>query len=212
MAKAKRKQIDPQAKRPDETHLQWRARLAREQETRRKTGEDVITPERLAKGDLEEVGAKTQGIARTYRKRSTSSLARLCARGVIDSDQLAAAQEIAMHCERIRSEVRGSSGGLSEQVDCSGSGKSYGAEHLHRVCMERAYTEWRSDLRQPRGMVLDMVTEDHRLAAIAARYGRNWRRAMDTLKEALNVWPQYKREAFDGITQDDVDRANARAA
>lgn len=209
---AKTKKPDPLAKRPDETFLQWRARLARAQETRRAVGEDVITPERRSKGDLEEVGAKEQGRHRTYRQRSTSSLLRLCARGVIDADQLAAAQEIAMHCEMIRREVRGSTGGLSEQVDCSGSGKAYGAEHLHRVCMERAYTEWRSSLKQPRGMVLDMVTEDHKLAGIAARYGRNWRRAMEILREALNVWPQYKREAFQGITQEDVDASNARAA
>lgn len=207
-----RKKSDPHAKRRDETHLQWRARLAREQETNRKQGEKIVTKERLAKGDLVEAYSPDQERARTYRRRSTSSLARLCARGVIDNDQLAAAQEIAMHCERIRSEVRTASGALAEQVDCSGSGKSYGAEHLHRVCMERAYTEWRSDLRQPRGMVLDMVTEDHRLAGIAARYGRNWRNAIETLRSALNIWPQYKREAFQGITQDDVDRANARAA
>lgn len=208
----KAKKIDPDAKRPDETFLQWRARLARAQETRRRQGEDIITPERKGKGDLEEVGAKVQGQARTYRKRSTSSLLRLCARGVIDADQLAAAQEIAIHCERIRSEARGSSGALSEQVDCSGSGRNYGAEHLHRVCMERAYTEWRSSLKQPRGMVLDMVTEDHKLAAIAARYGRSWRKAIEVLRYALNVWPQYKREAFNGITQDDVDAINRRVA
>ncbi len=207
-----RNRRDPLAKRPDETDLQWRSRVAKAQETLRKQGEDIVTPERLAQGDLEPALSPDQERARTYRKRSTSSLVRLCARGVIDKDQLAAAQEIAMYCERIRSEVGVSSGGLSEQVDCSGSGKNYGAEHLHRVCMERAYTEWRSDLCQPRGMVLDMVTEDHRLAAIAARYGRNWRRAIDTLRAALNIWPQYKREAFQGITQDDVDRANARAA
>lgn len=209
MARSKR---DPLAKRSDETDLQWRARVARAQETARKQGEDIVTPERVAKGDLMPAYSPDQERARTYRKRSTSSLARLCARGVIDRDQLAAAQEIAMHCERIRNEVGTASGGLSEQVDCSGSGRNYGAEHLHRVCMERAYTEWRSDLKQPRGMVLDMVTEDHKLAAIAARYGRNWRRAIDTLRTALNVWPQYKREAFDGIKQEDVDRANARAA
>lgn len=211
MAKAKRK-TDPLDKRPDETDLQWRSRLARMQETQRRQGEDIITPERLAKGDLEGVGAQTQGQARSYRKRSTSSLTRLCARGVIDADQLAAAQEIAMHCERIRNDAGGSSGGLSEQVDCSNSGRNYGEETLHRVCMERAYTEWRSDLRQPRGMVLDMVTEDHQLAAIASRYRKSWRKAVEVLKEALNIWPQYKREALDGITQEDVDEANRRAA
>lgn len=211
MPRKTRKQTDPLAKRADETHLQWRSRIARMDETKRRAGEDIVTPERRSKGDLEEVNAKTQGLARSYRKRSTSSLLRLCARGAITPDQLASAQEIAIHCDRIRREVRMSSGSLSEQVDCS-SGGSYGAEHLHRVCMERAYTEWRSDLKQPRGMVLDMVTEDHKLAAIAARYGRNWKRAMELLTEALNRWPQYKREAFNGITQNDLDVINRKVA
>lgn len=212
MPRTKRKAPDPQAKRPDETHLQWRARIAREQETRRKVGEDVITPERLSKGDLEEVGAKEEGRHRTYRQRSTSSLLRLCARGVINADQLAAAQEIAIEALRIQGEVGYGTSSADARVDCSGSGHTYGDEHLHRVCLERAYTEWRCSLKQPRGMVLDMLTEDHRLAAIAARYGRNWKRAMETLREALNVWPQYKREAFQGITQEDVDRVNRKVA
>ena len=208
----KKQRIDPQAKRPGETDLQWRSRLARDQETRRRQGEDIITPERKAKGDLEEVHAKTQGLPRSYRKRSTSSLLRLCVRGVIDKDQLAAAQEVAQVCQAIRNEARGATGGLSEQVDCSNSGRNYGDEHLHRVRMERAYNNWRCDLAQPRGMVLDMVTEDHRLAAIAARYGRNWKRAIEILREALDAWPQYRRDAFQGIKQDDVDASNRRVA
>ena len=203
---------DPTAKRPDETDLQWRSRLARQQETRRKAGEDVVTPERLSKGDLVEVGAKKQGVARTYHQRSTSSLLRLCARGVIDAEQLAAAQEIADEARRIGTEVGYASGSVEARVDCGSSGKTYGAEHLHRVCLERAYTAWRNDLKQPRGMVLAMVTQDNKLAAIAAHYGRNWVSAIKTLKAALNVWPQYKRDAFNGITQDDLDDAEQKAA
>lgn len=212
MAKTKRKVIDPLTKRPDETDLQWRARLARAQETRRKAGEDIITPERMAKGDLEEFNAKVQGVHRSYRQRSTSSLARLCVRGVLTSDQLAAAQEIATIIHSIGAEVGYASGSIEARVDCSSSAKSHGADHLHRVCMERAYTKWRSALPHPKGMVLDMLTEDHRLAAIAARYGRNWRVAIGTLKDALDDWPEHRQRAFKDITQDDVDRSNERAA
>lgn len=208
----KPKKTDPLAKRNDETFLQWRSRLARAQETARGAGEDIITPERKAKGDMETALSPDQERARTYRARSTSSLARLCARGVIDAEQLAAAQEIASEALRLQGEVGYANGSVEARVDCSNSGKTYGAEHLHRVCMERAYTEWRMSLRQPRGMVLDMVTRDNKLAGIAAHYGRSWRKAIETLKEALNVWPQFKREAFQGISQEDVDRANARAA
>lgn len=212
MGKARRKQIDPQAKRADETDLQWRSRLAREQETRRRQGEDIITPERRSKGDLEEVNAKTQGLARSYRKRSTSSLLRLCARGALTPDQLAAAQEISMEATRIKSDVDFGSSSAEARVDCSGSGRAYGAEHLHRVCIEQAYTCWRNSLPTPRGLVLDMVCEDHQLAAIARRYNRSWRKAMSILREALDEWPVHKHKAFQSIRQDDVDASNARAA
>lgn len=212
MPRIRRKAIDPLAKRRDETFLQWRARLAREQETKRGKGDDIVTPERLAKGDLQPALSPDQERARTYRKRSTSSLARLCVRGALDANQLGAAQEIAQIALRIGGEVGYGTSSAEARVDCSGSGHTYGDEHLHRVCLERAYTEWRSALKQPRGMVLDMLTEDHRLAAIATRYGRNWKRAMEALREALNVWPQYKREAFQGITQEDVDRINRKVA
>lgn len=208
---ARRRNIDPMAKRADETNLQWRARLARIQETKRGQGEDIVTPERLKKGDLEQTSGKS-GVVRFYRQRSTSSLARLCARGVIDSDQLAAAQEVAIEAERLGRDASLSSGGITEQVDCSGSGKGFAEEALHRVCMERAYTNWREALPAPKGMVLAMLLEDNKLAAIASRNGRSWRKAVEVLKEALNVWPQFKRDAFKGITQDDVNEANRRVA
>ena len=209
---AKTKKTDPLAKRPDETFLQWRARLARAQETKRQVGEDVITPERRSKGDLEEVGAKEQGRHRTYRQRSTSSLLRLCARGVLTPDQLAAAQEIAMEATRIKNEVDYGSSSAEARVDCSGSGRTYGAEHLHRVCVEQAYTKWRAALPAPRGLVLDMVCDDHQLAAIARRYNRSWGKAVRILREALDEWPAHKHKAFQSIRQDDVDASNARAA
>jgi hypothetical protein len=57
-----------------------------------------------------------------------------------------------------------------------------------------------------------MICEDHQLASIARRYNRSWGKAIGLLKGALDEWPHYKREAFDGIDQGDVDRANARAA
>lgn len=211
MARAKRNS-DPLAKRRDETDLQWRSRVARTQETRRQQGEDIITPERRAKGDLEEIGAKVSGQARSYRPRCTSSLTRLCARGVIDKDQLGAAQEVAMIVERIQREVGTASGGLAEQVDCSGSRYTHGEETLHRVCMERAYDKWRGLLPAPKRMVLDMVTHDNQLAAIARRHNTNWRKAIKVLRAALDEWPRCKSEAFDGITQEDVDASMQRVA
>ena len=209
MAKTKR---DPLAKRNDETDLQYRSRLARTQETRARQGEDIVTPERLSKGDLEPASAPDQQRAKTYRKRSTSSLARLAIRGAITADELAAAQEIAAIALRIGNEVGYASGSVEARVDCSNSRASHGCETLHRVQIEQAYGKWRLALTLPRGLVLDMITEDHQLAAIARRYNRSWGKAMEILKDALRAWPEFKREAFDGIDQDDLDRVNARAA
>lgn len=203
---------DPLAKRHDETDLMWRARLARAQETRRQQGEDIVTPERLAKKDLEIASAPDQSRARTYRKRSTSSLSRLAIRGAISSDQLAAAQEIAQIAQGIGRDVGYASGSIEARVDCGSSRRAYGSETLYRVQIEQAYNAWRAKLIYPRGLVLDMICEDHQLAAIARRYNRSWVKAMLILKDALDEWPLCKRDAFDGIDQSDVDRANARAA
>lgn len=211
MARKQRK-TDPKDKRPDENHLQWRSRVARMQETERRQGEDIVTPQRKAKGDLESALSPDQERARTYRQRSTSSLARLAMRNAITKDQLAAAQEIAQIALRIGADVGYASGAAEARVDCGNSAANYGQEALHRVQIERAYSAWRLALALPRGLVLDMVTEDHQLAAIARRYNRSWGKAMLILKDALNAWGDYKREAFDGISQDDVDRVNARAA
>ena len=205
------KRGDPNAKRKGENELQYRSRLAQQDLERRRAGEDVVTPERLAKGDLEGTGAKS-GQVRSYRKRSTSSLARLCDRGVISDDQLAAAQEIAIISERIGRDVGGSTASLSGRVDCEGSGRDHAIEPLHRIRIERAYSQWRLDLPLPRQMVLDMVKEDHQLAAIASRHNRGWRTAVEMLKSALNHWPVCKRDAFNNVSQEDADEAQRRCA
>lgn len=204
--------IDPKAKRRDETHLQWRSRLAAIQETERREGEDIVTKETLAQGGLVKAHSPDQERAQTYRRRSTSSLDRLNARGVISDDQLAAAQEIAMIPERISRDVTCKSSSYGHRVDCEGSKRNLGFESLNRIRLERAYSAWRLSLPLPRGLVLDMVTEDHQLAAIAKRHHTGWRRAVVMLKDALDLWGELKREAFDAINQDDVDEVLRRIA
>lgn len=208
MAKARRNPLD---KRSDETDLQYRSRLAREQETRRKAGEDIVTPETLAQGGLEAAYSPDQERARTYRRRSTSSLVRLCARGVITDDQLAAAQEIDQLIERIGRDVAVRGASYHGRVDCEGGGGAYGGESWHRVCLEQAYNRWRTRLPLPRGMILDMIHEDHQLAAIARRYNRSWLRAVKTLRDALDLWDDMRREVRDAINEDDIAEAVRRA-
>lgn len=198
---------DPLAKRHDETNLQWNARVARAKETRRKQGEDIVTPETLAQGGLEAGYSPDQERARTYRRRTTSSLLRLNMRGVISDDQLLAAQEIAGIAERIGKDVGYRGMRYGGRVDNEGSGRDPVAEGLNRVRCERAYSEWRLALPLPRGMVLDMVMEDYRLAAIARQYNRSWVKASKVLKAALDHWEECKTEAFKTIGQEDVDEA-----
>lgn len=213
MTKArKQSRGDPLAKRRDENDLQWRSRVARTQETDRKAGEGIVTPEALAHGGLEDAYSPDGSNVRTYRRRATSSLIRLADRCVLDKDELAAAQEIALIAERIGSAVGVRVGALAARVDCEGSGRDYVAESLGRVRAERSYSVWRLSIPQPRGMVLDMVTEDHNLASIAARHGRNWARAVKVLKQSLAMWEQCKRDAWERIGQDDVDAAEKRCS
>lgn len=210
---AKRRNRDPLAKRHDENDLQWRSRVARASHERRVASEPIVTAETLAKGDLEPAfvsDAETGTRAETYRRRSTSSLARLNARGVITDDQLAAAQEIAIIYERIGADVAVGSGSASERVDNDGGAGSYGGESYHRVCLNQAYSRWRLKLPLPRALVLDMVTEDHQLAIIAQRHHKGWRKAIAMLKDALDMWADMKREAFDSISEADVEWLNSK--
>lgn len=204
---AKRKRTDPTAKRADETDLQWRSRVARHQEVKRQFGEDIVTPEALAKGDLEEaIAPKGENRDKTYRRRSKSSLERLNNRGVITDRQLVAAREVAQVAERIEAEVGMATASMEAKVDNGAGGYDPHYESLHRVRMERAYSEWRKLLPMPRRMIIDMVIKDSKLAAIARSHNRGWRGAIVTLRECLDAWQEEKRRAFAGIDQADVDR------
>lgn len=201
---------DPLAKRRDETDLQWRSRIDRHKQSERIRNEPIAPAESIAQGGMAkefvtnlEDGTKTQ----TYRRRTTSSLLRLNLRGVITDDQLQAAIEIAGIAERIGKDVGVRVMRYGGRVDHEGSGRDPVAEGLNRVRCERAYSEWRLALPLPRGMILDMVTEDNRLAAIARQYNRSWVTAVGMLKDALDAWEDCRARAFKAISQDDVDEA-----
>ena len=150
--------------------------------------------------------------SQTYRRRSTASLGRRERRGVLTADQLASAQELALLFERIGADVALSNSAIAARVDCATGSSSYGGESLHRVCLEQAYSAWRKQLPLPRGLVLDMIREDHQLARIASRHHRSWSKAIEMLKDALDQWQQLRRETAKSISQSDVDRAQERIA
>ena len=207
-----RRKVDPNARRAGETHWQWRDRVAIQKAAEERKGQRIVTPEAEASGlNKEWVRNLDDGtVTETYRRRSTSSLERLEARGVITDMQLQAARDIAEVAERIERQVGVKTASLMARVDCEGSGRDPHYESLTRVRYERAYSDWRLKLPLPRRMVLDMVTEDHQLAAIGVRHGKHWRAAIETLKRALDKWEECKDDAFNRIDQDDVDSSQAR--
>lgn len=202
---------DPHAKRPDENHLQWRSRIARLAETERKCGEDIVTPERLSKGDLRQGMAHDEAgqSSRTYHRVRRSALRHMNDRGTISDSQYFAALQIAQVAERIEREASVGNASMEGRVDCSGSATDKLVESLYAVRAERAYTEWRKALPMPRRMVIDMVLRDHRLKAIAARYKMGWPRAQRILRNALEDWGDFYARAMRAIDQDDLDRKHS---
>lgn len=202
---------DPLQRRQGETHFQWRARVAAQIEAERTRGDDVVTPETLAQGGLVE-GFVTDGPhrTRTYHRRRTSALKAMCDRGNLSDLQYYAALQIARIAERIERDAAVGSASMEARVDCSGSAKDKLVESLYDVRAERAYTEWRQSLPIPRRMIVDMVTRDYRLKAIAARHNMGWPRAQRLLRNALDDRGDIFARSMRAIDQDDVDAMHAR--
>ena len=209
MARAKG---DPFAKRKDETDLQWRSRIAAHKEAQDRKGQPIATPETLKQGGLVEghVRHESGSIATTFTRKSRSALAYMRERGSITDDQFYSAQQIAQIAEAIERQVRLGCASMEARVDCSNSAKDALYETLYRVRAEAAYTEWRAKLPLPRRMVIDMVTKDAGLSAIAAEHNVGWRRARRILSEALDAWPEIFARCVKAISEDDLEAQHAR--
>ena len=210
MAKTKAKS-DPYAKRADENHLQYRSRIARLEDIKRRRGEDLITPEARRHGLTESLVRDDEGRTwQSYKRRSSSALALMREKGQLTDEQFYSAQRIAEIAEMIERTVAVGSASMEARVDCSGSARDALNESLYRVRAEGAYTEWRSKLPLPRRMVIDMVTQDAGLKAIARAHNMGWPRAQRELSEALDRWPDIFARYVKAIEQDDLDRQHAR--
>lgn len=202
---------DQNARRPGESHFEWRGRIAAQMEAERTKGEEAATPEGqkhgLKKGWIIDDEGNMQN---AFTRQSRSALAYMRERGSITDDQFAYAMEIASIAEMIERSVATSGASMEARVDCSGSAKDQLHESLYRVRAEGAYTEWRSKLPLPRRMVIDMVTRDAGLAAIASEHNMGWPRARTILINALDAWPDILAKYVRRIDQDDLDRQHAR--
>ena len=228
---------DPLAKRRDETDLDYRRRVALAALVRPKAepvvnapkGEiqkldesaeadrmqsfrEVITPQAKEKGELEKgwLVDEDGNMQNSYRRKSRSALAYMRERGSLTDDQYGSAMEIASVAEMIESSVASSGASMEARVDCSGSARDALNESLYRVRAEGAYTEWRSKLPLPRRMVIDMVTRDAGLSAIAAAHNMGWPKARRILVEALKDWPGIMAKYCKRIDQAELDRAHER--
>ncbi len=204
---ATRAKPDPRAKRRDETHAQWQARLDAMLPYERETGEPVLTPEALAQGDFEPAFVpdhETGQVTKTLRRKSASSMARLHDNGQITSDQWAASQEIALVAEMIERSVSVRGASLEARVDGSGSARDVLVERLHLVRMERAYTAWRQHLPMPRRMVIDMVLGDRELYVTARSHNVGWPRARRLLLGALDRWIDIRERIWRDVDERDV--------
>ncbi len=204
MTKAK---ADPRAKRRDETHAQWQARLDAMLPIERETGEPILTPEALAQGDFEAAFVPdhiTGQVTKTMRRKSSSSMARMHDKGEITGDQWAASQEIALVAEMIERSVSVRGASLEARVDGSGSGRDVLVERLHMVRMERAYTQWRQYLPMPKRMVIDMVLGDRELFVTARVHGMGWPRARRLLLGALDRWIDIRERVWRDVDERDV--------
>lgn len=208
MAKSKTK-TDPYAKRADENYLQYRSRIARMEDTKRRP--ELVTPEARKHGLTESLVRDDEGRTwQSYRRKTRSALAYMRERGNLTDDQFDSAQRIAEIAEMLQRSVAVGCASLEARVDCSGSARDALNESLYRVRAEGAYTEWRSKLPLPRRMVIDMVTQDDGLKRIAREHNMGWPRAQQVLKDALDRWPDIFARYVKVIDQDDIDRQHQR--
>lgn len=197
---------DPRVKRRDETYALWQARLNAMSEFERETGEPIITPEADAHGEFDDVFVPDEGghLAKTKRRRSASSMARMHEKGQITADQHAAAMEIALVAELIERSVSVRGASLEARVDSSGSGRDVLVERLAIVRLERAYSDWRRFLPMPRRMVIDMVLADRDLYATARMFRVSWPTARKRLIAALDRWTDIRERTWRDVDERDV--------
>lgn len=145
-----------------------------------------------------------------HSRRRPNALLRAHARGDIDDDQLAYAEEIAAVAERIKRDVDVATASLESRVDVSRYNDGSIFEGLRRVRYEWAYTRWREALPAPKGLILDMITGDPLPYSSAARiHGIGHRLAKKRLASALDLWPIHLRASL-SIKSDDVERVMNR--
>lgn len=126
--------------------------------------------------------------------------------GKISPEEKLAAEEIAGIVEMIERPVSVGCASLEARVDFSGSARDQLAESLGRVRLEVAYRAWRSQIPNPRRMIIDMILTNTPYVRLAGSYGMHWRTARKRLVSALRLWGEVRM-----VTRAQVDREAVQA-
>lgn len=187
-------------KRRDETDLEWKSRMALLEQVNARALGPIVPPEAEQHAAYADVtvelidgnsGLRTRAV--TKRRQHFSALEKMRNDHGITDEQWVSAMELAEVGELFRKAVSPGCTSLEARVDNSSrSGGDLLEERMNAVRLQRAYTLWRQRLPMPRQLVLDMIHTDHRLFAIARRYGKSWPVARKLLCAALDRWPDIK--------------------
>lgn len=200
--------VDVRAKRPGETHLQWRARLAHLESNERDREQPLVSKETARHGRyIEEylMHVETGTKAKTVRNHMDCPIERLNP----SPEQLIAAAEIQWIVEKLACAVSVRCASLEARVDNAG-GRDPLLERLSAVRLEAAYTAWRNQLPHPQRMYVDMVMTTASLKAAAKLYRVPWERARAGLLAALDAWEGIKVRTWHRVDEDAVNRVYRR--
>lgn len=205
--------MNASGKRRDETFWQWQSRLQAVRQMERDRDVPLITPELERRGWYAtetvmhvETGTRVE----TKRRRRQSAIEALRDRGQLTNDHVCAAQQIASVAESIRRHVSVRCSSVEARVDCGGSAHSALMERLRQVRLERTFGLWRSRIRVPRAMLIEMIVKDNALKETARSYRVGWPRAMRMLEDALDQWNDIMQVVAREIDERDLEAAHNR--
>lgn len=130
--------------------------------------------------------------------------------GKISPEEKLAAEEIAGIVEMIERAASVGCASLEARVDFSASARDQLVESLGRVRLEVAYRAWRSQIPNPRRMIIDMILTNTPYVRLASSYGMHWRTARKRLVSALRLWGEVRMVTRAQIGREEVEAVYAR--
>ena len=200
-------------KKPGETDLQWRLRIAQLDIDVRGADGPLITPETEGHGNYTETFIRhieTNTMAWTKRNQKSSPMDVLHSRGVITADQLHAAEQIEVANSLVSGDVAVRGASLEARVDNSGGNRDLLIEGLARVWAELTYSRWRRAIPEPKAMILEMITGTEAVSRVCRRFNMRWSAARNLLIGALDTWIGLNDKVVEDVDREDIEAAHKR--